>query len=369
MSVISGSNDGGQTIEGRIVSGMGWQGPPPKEICIVMLSAIGDAVHVLPVATALKRVWPQTRITWVIQPAAMSMVKDHPAVDEFIIFHRRRGLSAWRGLHDIAKEMRGRQFDLLIGLQVYFKAGLITALAPARIKLGFDRLRARDGQWLFTNVRIPARGQRHVQDQYLEFLEYLGIDTNPVEWGLTFTQNERSLQADFFERIQRPVCAVAISTSKTKKNWHVEGYARVLEALERDHGFQPVIVGGGSMTERRIACEILEQTEAQVIDKLGDDLRRLMWIIDGAVLLISPDTGPLHISRALGTPVVSLFGHTNPKRSGPWRAFEDLIVDGYADYPGENYPLIPAYRDGISRIRVADVLEKIHVAAARYIYP
>ena len=94
-----------------------------------------------------------------------------------------------------------------------------------------------------------------------------------------------------------------------------------------------------------------------------------MWIIDGAVLLISPDTGPLHISRALGTPVVSLFGHTNPKRSGPWGAFEDLIVDGYADYLGEKYPLMPAYRDGMGRIRVADVLEKIHVAAARYIDP
>ena len=369
MSVISGNTDGEQVIKGHIVSGMGWQGSPPKEICIVMLSAIGDAVHVLPVATALKRVWPQTRITWVIQPAAMSMVRDHPAVDEFIIFHRRRGLSSWRGLHDIVKKMRGRQFDLLIGLQVYFKAGLITALAPARIKLGFDRLRARDGQWLFTNVRIPARGQRHVQDQYLEFLEYLGIDPNPVEWGLTFTRKERRLQADFFEGIQRPVCAVVISTSKTKKNWHVEGYARVLEALEVDYGFQPVIVGGASATERRIAGEILKQTKAQVINKLGDDLRRLMWIIDGAVLLLSPDTGPLHISRALGTPVVSLFGHTNPKRSGPWGAFEDLIVDGYADYPGEKYPLIPAYRDGMRRIHVADVLEKIHVAAARYIDP
>ena len=140
MSVISGSADGEQVIQGHIVSGMGWQGSPPKEICIVMLSAIGDAVHVLPVATALKRVWPQTRITWVIQPAAMSMVQDHPAVDEFIIFHRRRGLSAWRALRDIFKKMQGRQFDLLIGLQVYFKAGLITALAPSLIKLGFDRL-------------------------------------------------------------------------------------------------------------------------------------------------------------------------------------------------------------------------------------
>ena len=348
---------------GAIIPGMGWQGPPPKEVCIVMLSAIGDAVHVLPVATALKRAWPETKITWVIQPVPLRMVQNHPAIDEFIVFHRRRGLSAWMGVYDLIKQMRGRQFDLLLGLQVYLKAGLATALAPARVKLGFDLPRARDGQWLFTNVRIPSRGHRHVQDQYLEFLEYLGINPTPVEWGLQFSEEERVLQADFFQEIQRPVCAVVIATSKVEKNWHVEGYARVLEALEREHGLQPVLLGGPSTIERKMANEILKETDAQVIDQLGDNLRRLMWIIDNAKLVISPDTGPLHISRALGTPVVALFGHTNPKRSGPWQAFEDLIVDGYAEYPGEQYPLTPKYREGMKRITVDDVLEKVAIAA------
>jgi len=354
---------------GRIVEGAGWQGAPPREICILMLSAIGDAVHVLPVATALKRAWPDTRITWVIQPVPWLMVRDHPAIDDFIVFRRRRGLQAWVGFHELMQEMRDRHFDLLIGLQVYFKAGLITALTPARIKLGFDRTRARDAQWLFTNDRIPARGQRHVQDQYFEFLEHLGIDPEPVDWGFDFTSEERRLQADYFEGIERPVCAVVVGTSKLEKNWNAEGYARVLEAVERDHGLQPVIVGGPSPVERGIADEILEKTEAHVIDELGDDLRRLMWILDGAALLISPDTGPLHIGRALGTPSVSLFGYTNPRRSGPWRAFEDLVVDGYAEYPGEEYPIMPTYRDGMRRIEVADVLETIDLAMKRYVAP
>lgn len=352
---------------GRLIPGEGWQGTPPREICIVMLSAIGDAVHVLPLATALKRAWPETRITWVIQPVPWLMVRDHPAIDEFIVFRRRRGLQAWVGFHELMKEMRGRQFDLLIGLQVYFKAGLITALTPARVKLGFDRVRARDGQWLFTNARIPARGQRHVQDQYLEFLEHLGIDPDPIDWGFSFTEKERQLQAEFFGAIERPVCAVVVGTSKLEKNWNAEGYARVLEALERDHGLQPVIVGGPSPVERTITDEILARTQARGINELGDDLRRLMWIVDGAALLISPDTGPLHIGRALGTPSVALFGYTNPKRSGPWRAFEDLIVDGYAEYPGEDYPLMPAYRNGMSRIGVGDVMEKVTLAMKRYV--
>jgi heptosyltransferase I len=332
-----------------------------------MLSAIGDAVHVLPVANALKRHWPESRITWVIQPGPFPMVRDHPAIDDFVVFQRRRGLESWVGFHELMEEMRDRKFDLLLGLQVYFKAGLITALTPARVKLGFDRVRARDAQWLFTNERVPARGQRHVQDQYFEFLEHLGLDPEPVQWGLDFTEKERLRQADFFDAIDRPVCAVVVGTSKPEKNWNAEGYARVLEEIESRHGLQPVLVGGPSSTERALADAVISETGAGVLNELGDDLRRLMWIVDGSALLISPDTGPLHIGRALGTPTVSLFGYTNPKRSGPWRAFEDLIVDGYSAFPGEDYPLEPVYRAGMERIGVDDVLAKVSLALKKYV--
>ncbi|MDH3270822.1 MAG: glycosyltransferase family 9 protein [Gemmatimonadota bacterium] len=346
---------------------MSWEGPPPGEICIVMLSAIGDAVHVLPVANALKRAWPDCRITWVIQPVPHTMVANHPAIDDFVVFRRRKGWSAWRSYQELMSAMRDRRFDLVIGLQVYFKAGLITALTPATVKLGFDVRRARDAQWLFTNERIPARGQRHVQDQYLEFLEYLGVDPEPVVWGLDFTSGERAEQETFFRELSRPACAVVVGTSKLEKNWSPAGYARVLEVLEAQHGLTPVLVGGPSPVERRIADEVIEQTGASPVDALGDDLRRLMWIVDGSALLISPDTGPLHIGRALGTPVVGLFGYTNPKRSGPYRAYLDLVVDGYAEHPGEEYPITADYRDGMKRIRVEDVLEKVSLAIERYV--
>ena len=190
----------------------GWSGPPPREICIVMLSAIGDAVHVLPVANALKRAWPDTRITWIIQPVPHLLVKDHQAIDDFVVFNRRRGLRGWTGFRDIKRELAGRRFDLLIGLQVYFKAGLISGLTNADVKLGFDRLRARDAQWLFTNRRIPAQGQRHVQDQYFEFLEYLGVDPEPLQWKLDLSEQERAEQTAFFAELDRPACAVVLAT-------------------------------------------------------------------------------------------------------------------------------------------------------------
>jgi len=353
-------------VERRVA---GWQGPPPREICIVMLSAIGDAVHVLPVANALKRAWPESRITWVIQPVPHMMVRNHPAIDDFVIFRRRRGLRAIDSYRELRREMRGRRFDLLIGLQVYFKAGLITALTPATIKLGFDRARARDAQWLFTNRRIPPREHQHVQDQYFEFLAWLGVDPDPVTWDIRFTDEERAEQKEFFDGLDRPACAVVVATSKLEKNWNAEGYARVLELVEAEHGLRPVLVGGPSPVERAIADEVLAKTGATVVDAIGNDLRRLMWILDGSAILISPDTGPFHLCHALGTPCVGLFGYTNPKRYGPYHRFRDLVVDGYAEYPGEDYPLAPVYRDGMKRVTVEMVLEKVALAMDRYVRP
>lgn len=342
---------------------------PPREICIVMLSAIGDAVHVLPVANALKRAWPGSSITWVIQPVPHRLVRGHEAIDEFVLFHRRRGLGAWRGYRDLRRHLAGRQFDLVLALQVYFKAGLITGLVPSRRKLGFDRRRARDLNWLFTNERLAARPVQHVQDQYFEFLEHLGVEARPVTWGLPIFPEERVAQAAFFRTLDRPACAIVVGTSKLQKNWTPEGYARVLEAVQFEHGLQPVLVGGPSPVERQIADRIRAMTRATPVDTLGDDLRRLVYVLDGCVLAISPDTGPLHIARALETPVVGLYGYTNPKRTGPYRAYADLVVDGYALHPDEDYPASMEYRDGMKRVTVAGVLEKVALGVERYVEP
>lgn len=341
-------------------------GSAPRDICIVMLSAIGDAVHVLPVANALKRAWPATRITWVVQAVPHALVVGHPAIDDFVVFRRRRGWSAWRSFAEVRHALRGRRFDLLLGLQVYMKAGLVTAMVDARIKLGFDRARARDAQWLFTDRRIRARDPQHVQDQYFEFLEHLGVDPSPVRWCLELTEAEREAQHDYFSALDRPACAVVVSTSKAEKNWAPDRYARVLDEVERTHGLRPVIVGGPSGAERRLADEVAQATDAQVVDALGDDVRRMLWLLEGSALVISPDTGPLHVARAVGTPVIGLYGYTNPKRTGPYRAYGDLVVDGYAEYDGEDYPVTARHRDGMGRVTVDRVLEKVELAVRRY---
>jgi heptosyltransferase I len=333
---------------------------PPKTIAIVMLSALGDAVHVLPVANALKRAWPETRITWIIQPVPYKLVAGHPAIDEFVLFHRRRGRRGWKSFRDLRRQMKGRHFDLVLNLQVYMKAGIITGLLDGDVKLGFDRARARDLNWLFTTHRIPARPTGHVQDQYLEFVEYLGIDPHPIEWCIEITDAERAEQHAFFDRVGVPVMAVVVGTSKPAKNWAPEKYAEALDRIQEQYGLQPVLVGGPSPIERAAADRILELTKSPVIDAIGDDIRRLIWLLDGSALVLSPDTGPLHIANALGREVVGLYGYTNPVRYGPYGRGLDAIVDGYATVKGGQYDASMVYQpDGMSRITVEDVVHAV----------
>jgi heptosyltransferase I len=119
--------------------------------------------------------------------------------------------------------------------------------------------------------------------------------------------------------------------------------------------------------ERELADRVTALTKANPVDTLGNDLRRLVYTVAGSSLVISPDTGPLHIARALEIPVVGLYGYTNPKRSGPYRLFTDLVVDGYARHPEEDYPINMEYRDGMKRVTVDAVLEKVALAMEKYV--
>ena len=331
---------------------------------IVMMSAVGDAVHVLPVINALKRHRADTRITWVLQPGPAALVRGHPAVDDIVLFDRATG---WRAFTDTRAQLVHRPFDVVLNLQVYFKAGIVTSFTRAPVKLGFDRRRARDANWLFTTHQIPPHpvGQ-HVQDQYFEFLQALGVPHEPVEWNLGPWAGERAWQQDFFRPIERPVAALVVATSKPQKDWLPERWAELVDVLYADYGLQPVLVGGRSARELHAEQVIMARARHKPISALGSGLRPLVSILDGAALVIAPDTGPLHMAVALNRPVISLIGYTNPKRTGPYRRFHDLIVDAYGD-PGEDYPLSMENRyDRMPRIAVADVVAKLEVWKQRY---
>jgi heptosyltransferase I len=322
------------------------------------MSAIGDVVHALPVVTALKRHDPAMHLTWVLQPGPATLVRGHPDVDEIVEFDRARGARAFL---DVRRELRQRPLDLLIDLQVYFKAGIVTALADARVKLGFDRARARDANWLFTNRKIAPRPIQHVQDQFLEFLTALGVPNDVVDWNIGPWPEERAWQAEWHSRFDRPVAAIVVATSKAEKDWLPERWAAVSDVLYEQYGLQPVLVGGRSPRELDAERIIMQRARHRPVSALGSGLRKL----DASALVLAPDTGPLHIAVALNRPVISLMGYTNPRRTGPYR-FRDLLVDAYGN-PGEDYAPTMENRPGrMDRITVDDVLARVALWRERY---
>jgi heptosyltransferase I len=348
----------GDTVRGAAMTPI----PMPQRICIVMLTALGDAVHVLPVVNAFKRAAPGMHITWVVQPAAAALVRGHPAVDELIVFERSKG---WRAFLEARQRLRPKSFDAVLLLQPYLKAAILASFARASVHIGIDRARARDASWLATPTRLPPRPLGHMQDQFLEFLDLFGVPAEPIEWRLGPWDSERGWQEEFLAPIDRPVASLVVATSKPEKDWLPERWAEVSDALF-DIGLQPVLVGGRSPREVAAESIILSRVRHRPISALGSGVRPLVSILDASALVLSPDTGPLHMSVALGRPTISLIGFADPRRTGPYRRFHDLMIDAF-HHDGENAPVTnERRRDRMATITVRDVLERVDVWRARY---
>jgi heptosyltransferase I len=335
-----------------------------RSICIVMLTAVGDAVHVLPVIHALKRQDPATRVTWLLQPGPAALVQGHPAVDEIFLFERDRGA---RAFVDVRRALAGRRFDVALALQPYFKAGVLTALVPAPIRLGYDRQRARDLTWLFTNRRLAAHAPQHVQDEFLEFAAALGAAPEPLEWRLGPWPHERERQRALLASYDRPVAVLVVGTTKPEKNWIPERWAELADALYADFGLLPVLAGGRSALEQATERAILSLARHRPPSTLGrTTLRDVVALLDGAALVVSLDTGPLHMAVALDRPVVSLIGYKNPVRFGPYRRFHDLIVNAYGETHRNGRLATDSRPDRMRTVMVRDALERVQIWRERY---
>lgn len=333
-------------------------------------------MHGLPLVNALKRDDPDRRITWIVERTPSALLQPHPSVDEIIHFDRRRGL---RDVLRLRRALREREFDVVLDAGIYFKTAIPTFLAHAPQKVGYGRERAGDLVWLFHSHRLPPRGPRHRQEMYLELVEYLGIDPRPLEWRLSITDDEREAQRRFFDGLGSDrVAGIVATTAMSPKDWRPAGFAQLATRLERDLGFRVVLLGGPGAREEERARSVASETDATVVWALGPDLRRLVYLIDGCDLLIAPDTGPLHIARALETPVVGLYGHTDPRRAGPYGRYEELVVDRH-NFDAEGVPYSgpvgrahPARAGGRGRermelIEVEDVMRTVELATERYL--
>lgn len=337
------------------------------DICIVLLTGIGDVVHGLPVANALKDSDPHRRITWVAEPAPAQVLREHPSVDHVIVFHKKEG---FRGVERLRNDFRRRRFDLTLNMQRHFKGVFPTVFSGAPVRVGLDRDKVREGVWRFSNRQIEPGPWAHTQDMLLRFLDPLGISRpDPLEWRITFSVAERIRQATFFDRLpDAPVVGLVLGSNVVSKEWPAERYADLADALADRYGATVLLVGGPAKRARGAADLIRDRSRTVPISTLADDVRQMMWTVDGCDLLVSPDSGPLHLAHALGVPVVGLYGFTNPARVGPYDRFRDLVVDAYHDDGEAPDSARTRVRGGrMDRITVPEVLERVEQAFDRYV--
>jgi heptosyltransferase I len=334
---------------------------PPRSVVVLKLSAVGDVCHTLPVVRTLQRAWPRARFTWIIGRAEARFL-EHIRDIEFLEFDKRAGIAGYRA---IRTALGDRRIDLLLHMQFAWRASLIAALVRAPVKLGYDRERALDLQWLFTTHRIEPAAREHVMDALFGFARRLGVNEREYRWDIPVPEAARHYA---MQHIPDDVPALIISpcSSHVRRNWHPTGYAAVGDHAAQSLKLKVLICGGRTPLEQRMGAEIAARMRAPCTNLVGKDtLIEFYAILARARALVTPDSGPAHMATSLGVPVVGLYAATNPARSGPYFS-RDLCVDRF-DAAARRYLGRPAaelpWRTKIERPGVMDLIEPVDVNA------
>jgi lipopolysaccharide heptosyltransferase II len=299
----------------------------PRKILVVLHGAIGDVTRALPLARLLRRRFSEATLVWSVEPASLPLVELCGFIDEIIIFDRPGGLAAFVRF---LKTIRARRFDLVLDLQRHLKSGFISRWSGAPYRLGFHRADAKEFNWLFNNLHIPATGESTPKIlHYLKFAEFLGVAPEPIEWDLQLTSQDKERAEQLLGGAGRDVAVLFIGSRWESKQWFAAQIAATASEIRLRHGLEVVFLGAAADQLLGNEAELL--ATKTVINLTGrTTLREAVAIIAQARLCIGPDTGLMHIAAALGTPVVSLWGATEPARTGPY-GFGDLVIQGRAD--------------------------------------
>ncbi len=290
---------------------------PPRSLCVLRLSAIGDVCHTLAVVRCLQDAWPDTRITWIIGKLEAGLVADIPGI-EFIVYDKASGRE---GLLKIRQALHQRQFDVLLQMQASLRASRVARQIKADIKLGFDLARAQDFQWLFTTHRIARRDRQHVLDGLFGFAEAMGVSRGDLRWDIPLPDEARSFAA---QQIPAGTQAMIISPmasagARGARNWPPEHFAAVARHAQEQYGLKIILTGGPSDREKACGAAIEAALDTPVTNLIGrTNLKQLLALIARSRLLLGPDSGPGHMATAVNTPVISLFAGTNPDRAAPY---------------------------------------------------
>jgi heptosyltransferase I len=345
---------------------------PPGSLCIVRLSAIGDTCHTVPVVRAIQDAWPSTKLTWIVGKTEHSLLAGLERV-ELVVLDKGLGLRGYAAVH---RALGGRKFDALLHMHASTRANIVSALVRAPLRIGFDRARARDQQWLFTNTKLPARPQRHVMDGLFEFAELIGVPRpKSPRWDIPVGAADVAAIAPLMKKASRTLVISPCTGQRFRnyRNWRADWYAQVADYAAQRYGAYVLVTGGNTEIEQTYGREIAAAARFQVVNLIGKTtLKQLLAILERASVVLCPDSGPAHMATAVGTPVVGLYATSNRHRTGPYFS-QHLVVDKYPEAvatefgrPIESLRWGQRVRDpaAMSLITVADVVAKIDAAFA-----
>ena len=298
-------------------------------ILIIKLSAIGDVVHALPFLEVLKEGFPEARIDWLVEETAYQVIEGHPAIHRIILSRRKSWqkkltekagpLSLLGAISGFLKELRLCDYDLVVDLQGLLKSGILVGLSKGKRKVGMSG--SREGARLFLNERpIPVNYDQHAIDRYLKVAESLGCDSTRWDGHIPVSVPDRRLinQILLSSGIgKKPLVAINPIARWRTKLWRPERFAILADRIRDEMGCEVVFTG--SNLDEQIIGDITAMMKARVLNLAGQtNLKELAYFYSRCKLLITTDTGPMHMAAAMGCPVVALFGPTAPWRTGPY---------------------------------------------------
>jgi len=334
---------------------------PPESICIVRLSHIGDTCHALAVVRSIQDAWPETRLTWIIGKTEASLMADITGV-EFIIFDKSKGRTAYRALREV---LSSRKFDVALCMHASMRVNRIYRMIDSPIRLGYDKARARDLQWLFTNQRIPKANQQHVLDAMMSFARHIGVPEKPLRWEIPLSEEHQAF-AEQHTCGDQPVLVISPCSSQRQRNyrnWSVENYAAAANHARSRFGCKIILTGGDSELEKAYGSRIVELCGgSDIVNLIGEtSLKELLAILAAADALICPDSGPAHMGTAAGTPVIGLYATSNPGRSGPYLS-SNLTVNAYPEAVGRFLRKTPEQLRWGQRVRDPGAMDLIRLS-------
>ena len=342
---------------------------PPKNLCIVRLSALGDVTHAVPVLRAIQRRWPETTITWVCATVEHQLLSVLDVV-RFAVIDKKAG---WRGYRDLRRQLAGEKFDIMIQMQSSARANLAGACVKADIKLGWDKARARDFHSLFMTHSVPATKQEHQVQGHLSFARTLGLDADEPVWNFPISEENAAFANEMLPAQQRTLL-ISPCSNHSYRNWLADRYAAVADYAIDSLGMRVALTGSPSELEASMGKAIEQSMTNKAINLIGKDtLPQSLALLQRADVVLSPDSGPVHLANALGTPVIGLYACTWSKRSGPYNSL-DLCVDKFSDAARKFLRKNPEdlrwgtrieQKGVMDLIRADEVIERLNVAVKR----